>query len=107
MKDITNGTDCGSKGDYLAWDPSQWETTKEFVRYFEIDIDHLCFYFGTKRLIKLSMRYQTDAINTCSKFGNGHLPKVESDEALEQFYEFVHMENIFQKTVEVKQRWST
>ena len=96
MQSITNGTDCGALGDYLAWNASQWETTKDFVRYFEIDIKDLCFYYGTKRFVKLSSRDQTDAINTCTKLGNGHLPKVESDEALNKFDEFARMENILQ-----------
>ena len=33
IKSITNGTDCGLLGEYLAWDPSKWETTKDYVRY--------------------------------------------------------------------------
>ena len=101
MQSITNGTDCGSLGDYLAWNASQWETTNAFVRYFEIDITDLCFYYGTKRLIKLGKRDQTDAINTCTKLGNGHLPKVESNEALDKFYEFARLEDALQ-TVEYK-----
>ena len=102
MQSITNGTDCGSKGDYLAWDPSQWETTKEHVRYFEIDIKHLCFYYGTKRFIRVSKRSQAEAINTCSKFGNGHLPKVESNASIDKFKEFAVMEEIYQEIVEQK-----
>ena len=36
MKRITNGSDCGARGDYLAWDPEQWQPTKEPVRYFDM-----------------------------------------------------------------------
>ena len=102
MQSITNGTDCGSLGDYLAWNASQWETTKDYVRYFEVDMKDLCFYTGTKRFIKLTYKDQADAINTCTKLWNGHLPNVESDEELDKFYEFAHMEDVYMQTVEHK-----
>ena len=102
MQSITNGTDCGSLGDYLAWNASEWETTKDYVRYFEVDVKDLCFYSGTKRLIKLIKKYQADAIHTCTKLNNGHLPKLESDEEHDKFYEFAHMERVYMKTVENK-----
>ena len=104
MRSITNGTDCGSLGDYLAWNASQWETNKDFVRHFEIDIKDLCFYSGSKRFIKVGEQSQTDAINTCSKLGKGRLPEIESDEAYDEYYEFVDIENIYMQTVENKNR---
>ena len=95
MASITNGTDCGLKGDYLAWNPSQWEATKDHVRYFEIDDKDLCFFYGTKRLVRIPHQYETDAIKNCMKLGNSQLPNVESDEALNGFNELARLEDIF------------
>ena len=46
MKSITNGSLCGSKGDFLAWKPDDWKPNGGKFRYFEIDAKHLCFHLG-------------------------------------------------------------
>ena len=100
MKRITNGSDCGARGDYLAWDPEQWQPTKETVRYFDIEKDNLCFYFGKRRLLKLTRRYQLDAIYGCSKFGGARLPNVASDENLKDFLNLAQKEDFFRGVIE-------
>ena len=100
MQSITNGSDCGSKGDFLAWNASQWEETKDRVRLFEVDVKDLCYYHGDTKLIQLYPQSQQDAINSCSKLGNGHLPRVESAEDLNSFNELALLEDVFLKVVE-------
>ena len=99
MKAITNGTDCGMKGDYLAWDSSQWEFDNSRVRYFQIESEELCFNYGDKKFTKISRRSQPDALHTCSKLNNGLIPRVETDEDLGKFYEFARMEYLTLETM--------
>ena len=104
MKSITNGSDCGLFGDFLAWDPSQWMPTTESVRFFEIQSSDLCTNMGTKRLIELTRRDQVSAINSCSKFGGGKLPIVHTEAAASEFSELVRLEKIYYRTVRNKSR---
>ena len=104
MKSITNGSDCGLPGDFLAWDPSQWRPTTESVRFFEIESKDLCTNMGTKRLIELTRRDQIPAINSCSKFGGGKLPVVHTETTASQFSELVRLEQIYYRTVRNKSR---
>ena len=104
MKSITNGSDCGLSGDFLAWDPRQWIPTTESVRFFEIESRDLCTNMGTKRLIELTRRDQVSAINSCSKFGGGKLPIVHTEAAASEFSELVRLEEIYYKTVRNKSR---
>ena len=104
MQSITNGTDCGMLGDFLAWDPSQWEPTQDFIRYFELDLKDFCFNFGTSRFIKFTHREQTDALNDCSKFGKANLPDVDSDKKIEEYFETVRLEELYFTLIRNKSR---
>ena len=88
MKGITNGSLCGDKGDFLAWDPDQWNVTKESVRYLGVDLDHLCFFYGASKLIQIGRDPLTETMDTGAKLGDGRLPNVDTDEALNNFYDF-------------------
>ena len=104
MKSITNGSDCGLPGDFLAWNPSQWRPTTESVRFFEIESKDLCTNMGTKRLIELTRRDQISAINSCSKFGGGQLPVIHTEATASRFSELVRLEEIYYRTVRNKSR---
>ena len=77
MNEITNGTKCGIKGDYLSWDQMTWNVTG-IVTVGEVKKEELCKFPSTSLvLFTANAAKWVECMHFCPKLNGARAPEVE------------------------------